>query len=1698
MSHGRAFLLSSFVHDDEADTEDAHNKRRQDTRTAAPPFQTADDRNESGRDDDDDDYDADSISDEHDGYGPVEVFYDQHAGMSAWETNRKNRSQDEPATAPAASVFRDGHTTAPNMSITEGNKQEEQQKTTSKTACDDRDCQAGDPLRQSDAPTPHQRRSTKRAALRQYVGFVNTAVATMDHAVSVPAALRGAGRRTMFDVLVEVAQRRKEKLKEGEGKAAQVDATTRVSSRSTNVSSAPGGSAAATSLSAVRSARDATYRMLFPAAATAAAVASAAVGGNGRPFESSTSPSHLQTSALKRHDRASAGHQRQQQQQHELPVMHSTPNLPPGGGSSVSHTTLATTAGSSPMECIHDARPHVDPALTSSTTGSATSLYPVGEGGAQRTSSASAAATPPQSGPDRRLRHLLPAHLHGAVSAQKKGDGPSAKVGSRALRKGGEEQARENSEDDDSASDISSVSSGEQPPRRAAQRVAVRPASEEDACLRDFLDGGGGGGGKRETGLNLSLSTRASMKGKATSKEETTWLQRLEETVESTRQRAAADQSLLEEVLMGHRARRPASPEEQLPRGHRRPRDRATGAVQVGDDGAGSMTAASTCSTSRSRSSGSKSRSQSSSARSTSFLSDDLMRDIDDDVPQWVLQREARQQRQRQPQYELDLRGPRAGVAERSSAVLEQERVEVLQSFIGKPTTFCPSCAASRRPPNRKNSNPPPTAAALHSTSNAPSRFQCYTSAGTTASSFFASAAQATGSLFLASWKEGKRLCKHNPTATSVVAYLSDCFDRWKPYGLQLQQHTHDRDSLPTGASTGDENSGDGDVSISSADDAPVLPYTSKTHRGVHAGEGNYTGKAAATALDAKRKECGVELKIRVQYIEAAFNVAVVHGTLVWCSEHARQRLRMSPISGAAAASEGAICTVDEEDNRHTLLRPLQAAPLPSSAFSDVGDLPWTFLFPEPALMQIQALVGEHLYIAHPYHVYSSQRIVLASYNFTTDAVVRQQEAQFALELEERLRVVSKRSEGGNCYALPAHHGEVADLDSRRHRGMSPVRTSAHPALYQSERSPTHLCRPSHAGTATAAATTVADRSPHRLVYEIPGRSSTPQRPASAQIQSSPDASLAIPAPSDSFTIDAEAHTPERTPKTLHVVDASPAPHPPFHEQSQQRQQRPGSLATTAAVQHEKGNADGTGPYAAAEYAHPPECTAASLHKNHNESYRPWHSVDPATSAAPLPSFVRTSTTVSPSVNSLAADGFYDPLAMPSFHATTTTASAVAAAVAAASMHGDGGVTMVLTGNSADAYGEDSRMVHRYSRAAAPSDLVETSSPYVAGATATANALKPPPPFRPFAGAPADVDEHARLQPFVNAAGTGMTGEPVRTFGGGDTAVEDRVGHGFPRGPPLDWDVPVEVLFALSGLASQRASKALTEPRPSQGAQPATATVHTFGSQRCRDAEGLQETPPRKRARAREDVRLAEDERDALPVVSRAHEACSIPPTPALPKGECHEVMSDGGCGRTLMDVSCSLPTPLPSEVEKPLEPVSPARSEDSLSCSISSPSDLSDDPADHGKDRAPSPRNAGVLTERHRFRPSSAAAPPPGRSLPRRGGGGGTPRSLRQQRTEMAGTQVASRSGAPMHGVARYPVESEVTAGEAVHRQVYAYASQVQASPPPGATSTLFSGEFGALGQPREADAEATAATTAPTTGFYAFNDVVLSDSDE
>jgi hypothetical protein len=1714
-------------------------------------------------DDNDDEKQSDRSSSEEDDEDEdraVGVFYDQHVEMATWEREKQHQTRDAPTKTSTTKPIKE-HTAVPTTDT---------------------------PLQGVGTISSDKSSNAPRAKVRQYAGYVNAAVATMDHAVSIPAALRGAARRTMFDVLVEVEQRNKFRAKaeagRGEGQRGAALHANSVAGSSTGIAGNRTVSAAAAHealyaekqphskvLSATSSARDATYRALFPTTTT---MTSLAASVKERAAEAPALRAHPQSSTASPQARAPGKTRSDPVAIHSGSSSHNLLS-----GSCGSHTTLATAAGDSQKVSVNGLSSATDPARPLASPTPTTALSTAKDGEVQckpqyssNITAATAAAagagagapvvpTTLRSGPDRRLRHLLPAHLHASRFGESKDGRPSNRLGSFDLQKASWGRRSNGDDDDVVVSDVSSASSevhatcssGHRGAEQSTPHSSVRHVSDKDACLLDILEGGP----VKDRKQKPLPSTRDAVSSEAALKLDAGWLQRLDEEearmfqfqqqrsdTQPGRQASDVKDRLLEDVVMGHPPQRFSSPEESRRRHHHH-RGKRQSKGQRGSEGSNSSSGKRTASASTSscRSSRSNSRSSKepcsrcSSTHSQSSASVDLMRDVDDEVPQWVRQQAACQQQLllqgKQPQ-----RGNKSLMTDTvvanypSSPSLVRQRAEMMKPLIGKPPLFHPSCAASRKPPTHSSV----ADAAVFSASRT-SRFQRFNAAVRTTASYangFFSSATTAASSFLASWKEGKRMLRQNPTATSVVQYLCNCFEQWKPYGPELQEQAHLRTLPPALESAeismfGADEGCSAPSPVSSSQQQKQQCAASNAVESINkdkSGDNGGMDSSGAVALTSKPTECGVEVKIRVQYVEAAFGVAVARGVVAWCSDDARQRLHLD--SNPVTVPPNDTKSVQAE-NAEISGAPLLPPP------HDTGP-PWSFLFPEPALMQMQMAVGEHLYLAHPYYVYAEKRVVLASYNFTTDAVVRQQEAQFALELEERLRAVEQLDNGkgnaGSNRAGPPHTGDVAhcNLHTPRHRGISPVRASAPLLTSPFGRSPTELGRRSGAEVVT-------DRLPNRVLYEIPGSASTPQRAARTLVLPTPAPSIAT-GPSLPET-SADARTPVHPRSTALEEGVSPEPHPPSSRQ-QQHQQLIGRPVHAGALRR-KGYAgdDANCVTSPASLLPTPDFVAAPKSSSSSEKHYPQllrgASLNAAASASLSPPYIPASTA---SVSSLAADGFYDPLAMPAFHIIRLTGPGTAASV-----RDDVGPTVVLTGSSSVEAEKGRIGSHHYQPEGLAAKQWETSSQVGrhpksrkghwsvmtrAAAGAEEKGMLPPPP--PLASLFAN--------PTTATADEQIPAEPVRTFGTAEAAVDDPAGHGFFRGPPPSWDIPVEVLWSLSRVTSQRASKALTDQRSSGEARLSTATAINTApagdgdgtpSQRVRKAEVSQGGAPQRpsttkmeacRKRAREDGMGLTEEKRAAAAIDVSPDMDFLPSQAVASQRE--QLRGRSG-NQVLGDVSHSFPTPLPSLTQLPSQTIRLAEGNDSLSCSISSPSDLSD--ADSGSEVPLTTGGSRINTTSDR---------PPARRFVGRGCGVRLQNSIRQQQQQqrqeewiqqlwqqpieaidawaipqvgetrgastryLAATTTASTTAtAHVRGSALVSsglVSREEAAGEHVNVvEEGKFPSRIAAAPPNTRFAPPSSGCEQAL-LSHEVDADASTATT----GFYALNDVVLSDSDE
>ncbi|TPP50955.1 hypothetical protein CGC21_19030 [Leishmania donovani] len=1090
------------------------------------------------------------------------------------------------------------------------------------------------------------------------VGTVDEAVVTMDHAVRVPSALRGAGRRTMFDVLVDVAarQRRQEQRQsqpqesaEGKSLASKPSTTT----RDAQVLAPHPSGTAASSLVVASSAREVTYQMLFPRAAVAAAAARMSSSG---------------------------------------------PTTPPAVGSTRELGKAYTLAAAPPA-----AASAAEPPSPSRSERIHRYTSPV----SHRSPPLSSPPPPERAKPDRRLRHLLPAHLRGCPAASQSADDNSHRHQLQTARqheancppaRHAGHRAEVSALD---VSDISSISSCSEddtatpgmrhpPPHRGTRRNAAEPSAAASTShpqaptavarptlLSRLIDGGA-------EELHVLMGTAG----------------------------AAASSS---------HAGRPklADPDSTSSRGE-----------DFGHDGGGVV---------------------------------DLRRDLDDEVPQWVRQHEAARERLAHNAHMLAT--ARVAAADKARAQVATTAA-ASQAFFGKPRIFYPSSMA-RRTPSAASYAASGLAGgvAAWSTVSDVGRGRHDTRSALTA---VATAAGVPRSL-LAFWKEGKRLLKQrssNATAVAVVEYLWQRFQAWKPCGLRLLHRLHsgfcscEAAAPPAGSSLSraEHESGPGRLLVNPAcDDAvedaggpieDISGTTSSDDDGGHASASQQAG-IAAEAFTRHHRDEGIELQMKVRYMESAFNVVAVH--------------------------DDAETTPAEQQRR------------------------WTFLVPEPALTQVPVLLQEYLYLAPPYTVLREVQTVLSSYNFTTDALLRQHAAEEKAAQEERQRrraldasnvagVAAQKTNAslttaavaGRAAADAFLEGHILDRgdgeSGGRQRGVSPTRSGS--------------LRNSAAASA-----------PTRWWAALEGNDETSVVREAASIHTR--------APADH----ADAPVANRSPTSLRREfggepvnlgptrpgRATPLKHP-------QRRQWPveDEEDTHLRIQSADG-VEGHTPTAVRQCGS--GCAGASP-----EPHQPpaqWLQGVPSEQPTVSPSYVRASTA---SVNSISIDGFYDPLAMPALP-TTGAKRGIAAAWGANERRGDGGgsgtnglaiatadVTTVLTRESRHGAGREFVPEDALERglAAGPRQL-----PIPPQMTARpSNSLRSPGEVEPAAGVfGAVVGEDARGRG-GNALSNEMSTVTAAAISA-DPLMDHRVGGGFPRGPTADWDIPVEVLFALSGGSGQ-------------------------------------------------------------------------------------------------------------------------------------------------------------------------------------------------------------------------------------------------------------------------------------------------------
>ncbi|CAM38291.2 conserved hypothetical protein [Leishmania braziliensis MHOM/BR/75/M2904] len=1275
--------------------------------------------------------------------------------------------------------------------------------------------------------------------------MVDEAVVTMDHAVRVPSALRSAGRRTMFDVLVDVAakQRRREQWKtklhestEEKNTAGEPSAT----SRDAQMQAPHPFSTAASSLDAASSAREMTYQVLFPRAAAAATAT--------RLSSSTTTASVPGVESVR-----------------VLGNAHSVAAAPSSEAAEMTSLSKATTA----------AAVAVVPPSPSRTKHIFMSASPL----SNPPPSPSSPLPLERAKPDRRLRHLLPAHLRGSPTAWQRTDDNSQGHTLQTVRKDGTDRPQARHADYRTgvavldASDISSISScsdddtarpnARHPqPHRGARRSATGssaaaptlhpqapPAATRPTVFSRLIDG--------DTEELARLSSRHEGGGP-----------RRPERPPGVTEAPEKKWALLEQALMGTAGAVASSPRATGPkcfsdRCHRR----RSGHHRIG----------------RTTTSGSSERSTTHSRTTDASASDldstssgvencgqggggvaDLRNDLDDEVPQWVRQHEAARERlaqqQQQQQRRFSWASPTFSKAHMSfierAAAADKARAQAAataaapQALVGKPRYFCPSSMAPRTP--SAASYAAGGLAGWGTSWSAASdavRGRQHTRSALTAAAAVAGAPQS----LLAAWKDGKRLLKQrstNATAVAVLEYLCQRFQAWKPCGLRLlrsgicfseaaappmgsplscDEHERDPGRLLVNPAWDDAvRNTDGpieDISGTSSDDggrhtsavtrktarkprrfstvalpsglppqgrsgSPIGGVTDSPHEA--SAQSRDQGKAsesAAAELGSGGDE-GVELQMKVHYMESAFNIVAVHGELTYASESACARLGLvypllssSPrLSSGVSGREDAATTPTAQQRR------------------------WTFLVPEPALMHVPVLLQEHLYLAPPYTVFREMQTVLSGYNFTTDTLLRQHVAEEEAAQEERQRRRALDIANVASMAAPTRNAAtraaaVADRTAvgtgsawhmfdngyeesgDRQRGARPTRSASRcndaassvpprwwAALEENSGTPVHKAAPTHARTPTyPAGAPVASYSPTSMHHELGGPPlESPQRPQ-RPVADEEDARLRTHAADG-----VETHTSATVRQCgSGCVGASPEPRQPAPH-------CPPSLP----------------PLRDAGYG----CDPANTETR-------WRQGIPPGQPSLSPSCVRPSTA---SVNSIAVDGFYDPLTMPALP-TTGAERGIMPSWGANERWGNSGggdgdtrgtastttdVTMVLTRESE--YGAERGIVPvvglEHGLAEGPRELpippqmiVRPSSSFSSPRAVEASAA--------VSGGALGDDTRARGG---NALASGVA--TVTTAAIAVTPrMDKRIGDGFPRGPTADWDIPVEVLFALSG-----------------------------------------------------------------------------------------------------------------------------------------------------------------------------------------------------------------------------------------------------------------------------------------------------------
>ncbi|KAG5480594.1 hypothetical protein LSCM1_06298 [Leishmania martiniquensis] len=1306
MSHGRACIFSSFLRDDNTQTKRSRGGSHSDKSDSS-------DRS-------------------------VNVVYDHHCGLP----------QHEPG--DSTSLQNDGGPACQRP------QQQQQQQQSSITQVPSASLTASlNSLRKGSVgsfpvstftPTAPHAAPCSTSAL---AGMVDEAVMTMDHAVRVPSALRGAGRRTMFDVLVNLAER--------QGRREVWQAKPRVPTEANNLAgehaaTARDVQAPAPSLRAASSAQEMTYQMLFPRSAVAAAAK--------RPSSSSTA------------------------------------NAAPAVGSAQEAGGEHTASMAPPLDGAVKASPSRN--MCTSASASLAPHLPM---------SLPSALPSARAKPDRRLRHLLPAHLRGGPAASQSGDddwqghklqasphvgndrrqSPKAEHFAGLVALDAYDTSSISSFSDDDDDDTSSPGTRHLQPHLGTRREGAgssdtaprsrpqaAPVATRPTVLSRLINGD----------AEELVSLEAPREGP-----EPEQPKRPQQMAEGTETRWARREQVfmgaVEAAMPSSLADGPECVRDGLR--HRRSRDRRAGRNTASRSSERSRTHCRATDPFASDSDSTSSGVDDSADDGGSVFG--LRKDLDDEVPRWMRQHEATRGRlaawqQQQVWQQVSWASPtfhetHTSVIERAAAALA-----------GKPHMFCPSSMAPRIP-----------SAASH----AAGRVVGGRVAGSAASSMgrgrpdtrgTLAAAGAPGSL-LAVWKEGRRLLKQRPpntTAVAVVGYLWQRFQSWKPYGCQLLRQLRsgtcfgEAAAPPAGSpqSRSQRERRSGCLAVNQEWDAPRRDAVEATEEisGTSSGEDRahtraMQGKAARKPRQ-RRKEAaassspaqslalnttnstggggggavgGVDVQVRVHYMESAFNVVVVHGELTYASESACARF------GLAHPLLSSRCSSSYDRGRAE-----DAAATPTA-----HERRWTVLLPEPALKQVPVLLQEHIYLAPPYTVLREAQAVLSSYNFTSDALLRQHAEEE--EVFQKANLQGCAPDEGDSGGRPSR----ATPTSSRSPGGNADR-SAPPrwwaACEGNDRTPVREAASTRAGHPPhPAEETVAEVPPASFYRELCG---APLNADPARLRRTPP--LEHPPRQQWPVVNKEGIYP-RAPASDNVdahsgiavrqggrsrVGASPEPHKP--------------VARSPPL--------------------PPRLREAESGSDAVNAEARWRQGIPLVQSPLSPSYVRASTA---SVNSIIVDGFYDPLAMPAL----PTAGAERGAVRAWGSSGDvasGFSSAVADGTVAIARVSE----HGADRVVAAADAVErrlASGP---------RELPVPPQLLASLSTSATPAVAANASGSVFGNGIGNSSEAR----GGDVLANDLsrvpaavvsaaplmdclIGDGFPRGPTADWDVPVEVLFAL-------------------------------------------------------------------------------------------------------------------------------------------------------------------------------------------------------------------------------------------------------------------------------------------------------------